>query len=462
VAGSPGPWGCPNRPPGAKLGPTMSDITEADVVEQVLDWFHQAWDPELSLLAWRERLVASGWAVPSWSTEWHGRGLPAWTDRVAHAAIREAGGVAIPLGGGMGLAAPTLYEHADDDLKRRLLRPTLTGELAWCQLFSEPGAGSDLAGLKTTAVRDGDDWIVNGQKVWNTSAHHADRGILVARSNWDVPKHAGITYFAIDMHQPGVEVRPIEQMNYHASFNEVFLTDARVPHDQVVGLVDDGWRVTRATLAHERSFSTQRSVHFAPGATGRVIDEARAEAADYLKTYEWYPQRMGRADLVAERAAAKGAAADPVVRQAMMAVHTFQRASEWTADRAKAARELGRPPGSEGSIGKLALSEVARRSHRAHTLIVGADGMLRALPEPGDATEVTDTAAATTAAAIDAAAAVHAVVAEVLVSTPAQSIAGGTDEIQHNIIGENILGLAKEPPADLGVPFRDVVQRARG
>ncbi len=411
----------------------MADVTEQQVVEQVLDWFHDAWDPDVSLLEWRERLVDSGWAVPSWSTDWYGRGLPAWTDRVAHGAIRAAGGVAVPLGGGMMLAAPTMYEHASDELKARLMRSTLTGELTWCQLFSEPGAGSDLAGLKATAVRDGDVWIVNGQKVWNTSADHADMGILVARTDWDAPKHTGISYFALDMHQAGVEVRPIRQMNDYQSFNEVFLTDARIPHANVVGELGGGWRVARATLAHERTFSVMRSLSLAASASGRVVDEARAEAAEYLKTYEWYPQRAGRADIVADRAAATGTSDDPLVRQQMMDLHSFQRASQWTADRAKAARALGRPPGSEGSIGKLALSEVARRSHRAHTSIAGAQAMLNEGPDPLDA-----------------------VVTEVLLSTPAQSIAGGTDEIQKNIVGENMLGLPKEPSVDRGIPFKDV------
>ncbi|MEM7285833.1 MAG: acyl-CoA dehydrogenase family protein [Actinomycetota bacterium] len=408
-------------------------ITEADVEGEVLDWFHTEWDPGLALLDWREKLVSSGWAVPSWSTDWFGRGLPAWADRVAHQAIRRAGGVAVPLGGGMGLAAPTMYDHASDDLKQKYLRRTITGELTWCQLFSEPGAGSDLAGLRATAVRDGDEWIVNGQKVWNTMAHRADMAILVARTDWDVAKHAGITYFLLDMRQPGVEVRQILEMNYHDSFNEVFLNEARIPADDVVGTVGDGWKVARGTLAHERSFSTQRNVHFASGATGRVIDEARAEAAEYLKTYEWYPQRMGRVDLVIERARATGAVHDPVVRQEMMKLISFQRASEWTAGRAKAARELGRPPGSEGSIGKLALSEVARMCNHVHTMISGPTAMLRQTDDPVDS-----------------------VIAEILVSTPAQSIAGGTDEIQHNILGENVLGLPKEPDPNKGRPFRDV------
>ena len=409
------------------------EASELEVANEVRSWFDGAWDPGVTLLEWRQRLVDSGWAVPSWSTSWFGRGLPAWADRVAHQAIREAGGVAVPLGGGMGLAAPTMYDHGSDELKQKYLRPTLTGELLWCQLFSEPGAGSDLAGLKTTATRDGDDWIINGQKVWNTSAHHADMGILVARSNWDAVKHAGLTYFLIDMHQPGIEVRPIEQMNYHNSFNEVFLTDAIVPHENVVGQVGGGWTVARGTLAHERHFAGRSNKTTRDDASGQVIDEARAEAAEHAKTYVWYPQRQGRFDLLDERAKAAGRSDDPVVRQELMAVTAFQRAAELTAERAKVARELGRPPGSEGSIGKLALSEVARRSNHAHTTIAGAAGMLSEGPDLLDA-----------------------VIAEVLISTPAQSIAGGTDEIQHNILGENMLGLPKEPATDRGVPFKDV------
>ena len=211
-----------------------------------------------------------------------------------------------------------------------------------------------------------------------------------------------------------------------------------VPHENMVGAEGAGWTVARGTLAHERSFATQRSVHFAPGATGRVIDEARLEATEYLKTYEWYPQRMGRVDLVAERAGAMGLAEDPVLRQAISDLLSLQRASEWTAGRAKAGRELGRPPGSEGSIGKLALSEVARRAHRVHTRIAGARGLLKESDDPVDA-----------------------VIAEVLVSTPAQSIAGGTDEIQHNIIGENVLGLPREPAVDRGTSFRDAGKEMR-
>ena len=161
----------------------------------------------------------------------------------------------LPVGSGTWLAAPTILAHGSDELRDRLLAPILTGEETWCQLFSEPGAGSDLAGLTTTAVLDGDEWVINGQKVWNTSAHHADMGMLLARTDRDVPKHRGITYFVLPMKQPGVEVRQLRQMNYRASFNEVFLTEARIPRDKVIGEVGQGWTAALTTLAHERRFA---------------------------------------------------------------------------------------------------------------------------------------------------------------------------------------------------------------
>ena len=396
------------------------------------------WDPTLSLQAWRELLVDAGWAVPSWSRQCFGRDLPAWADQVVADEIRLIGAVGQPLGSGMSLAAPTIVEHGSDELRHLILRPTLTGEKTWCQLFSEPGAGSDLAGLSTSAVLDGDEWVINGQKVWNTSAHHADYGMLVARTSWDVPKHHGVSYFILPMHQPGIEVRGIKQMNRHASFNEVFLTDARIPANHLVGTLNDGWRVARATLAHERTFSTMRRPKFveSAGKQSRAVSEAEAE--EHFKTYVWYPQRAGRVDLVIERAQQHGVAHDLVIRQEIAALISFQRTSEWTALRARAARALGRPPGPEGSLGKLAASQVARMAHRVHTLISGANGMLTTGDHPHDAT-----------------------IAEVLVSTPAQSIAGGTDEIQKSIIGEKILGLARESDPSLDLPYREVARRSQ-
>ena len=409
-------------------------MNEAELRKTVRAWIATNWDPDVSLLEWRTRLVESGWAVPSWSSRWFGKGLPAWADKVVVDELAAAGCVGMPLGGGMSLAAPTLLKHGSDELNDRILKPTLTGATTWCQLFSEPGAGSDLASLAASAVRDGDEWVVNGQKVWNTSAHHADLGMLLVRTDWDAPKHRGITYLVLPMHQPGVEVRPILQMNRHSSFNEVFLTDARVPVGNVVGVVGMGWDVARTTLANERSFATMKRPRFAKTA-GRVVTEAQAEADDHFATYVWYPQRAGRADLVVERAIANGTATDPIVRDRIAALHSFRMANEWTALRARANRELGRQPGPEGSLGKLAASEVARRAALLHSRIAGADGMLTDNGDPA-----------------------HPTIAEVLVSTPAQSIAGGTDEIQKNIIGEKILGLPREPAEDPGVPFRQTAR----
>jgi alkylation response protein AidB-like acyl-CoA dehydrogenase len=316
-----------------------SDVRAA-LAAELRAWLAGAWDPELALVEWRRRLVAARWAVPSWPARWQGRDLPAWADDVVATGLAEAGAVGRPGGVGMGLAAPTILEHGPDELRQRFLPPLLTGEETWCQLFSEPGAGSDLAGLTTRAERDGDEWIVHGQKVWTTSAHHADLGLLLARTDSDAPKHRGLTYLALPMHQPGVVVRPLRQMNGHASFNEVFLDGARVPAGSVIGEVGDGWRVARTTLAHERRFGSLHATA-ATTARGRAVDEARAEAAEQFAPYVWYPQRAGRVDLLAERAGAAGRSGDPVVRQQIAAVVARQRASGWTAARARANRAAG-------------------------------------------------------------------------------------------------------------------------
>ena len=417
----------------------MTAVSEADVRAEVRAWLEQHWDPDSSLRGWRDVLVDSGWAVPSWPAEWLGRGLPAWADGVVAEELRRWGAAGPPPGGGMFLAAPTILAHGSDELRGRLLRPILTGEDTWCQLFSEPGAGSDLAGLSTRAERDGDEWVVTGQKVWTTSAHHAAYGMLLARTDWDVPKHRGLTYLALPMKQPGVEVRPLRQMNDHASFNEVFLAEARVPGANVIGPVGDGWAVALTTLAHERRFGAVVGEGVRALAAGRVAREAQVELAEHVKTYAWYPQRAGRADLVVPMARASGRSVDPILRQAAAALAAMVRTSEWTAGRARAARALGRPPGPEGSLGKLAMSEVARAASHAHTLAGGASGMLAAPDAPADG-----------------------IVAEVLVSVPAQSIAGGTDEIQRTILGDRVLGLPREPQPERNLPFRETIRRPAG
>jgi alkylation response protein AidB-like acyl-CoA dehydrogenase len=406
-------------------------VNETDVRGEVREWVQAHWDPSLRLRDWRELLVNSGWAVPSWPLQWHGKGMPPWADDIVRDEIQAAGAVAtVPAG----LAGPTILEQGPDAMRERFLRPLLIGEEVWCQLFSEPSAGSDLAGLTTTAVLDGDEWVINGQKVWNTSAHHADLGMLLARTDWDAPKHKGITYFILPMHQPGVEVRPLRQMNFHASFNEVFLTDARIPRDWVVGQVHEGWTAALATLAHERRFGLLgggAALHKAD--PGPARDEALSEAAETAKVYAWYPQRAGRVDLAIDHARSQGRAADPVVRQEIARLISMQRASQWTAERARAARATGRPPGPEGSIGKLALSNVARQAAKVHAMIGGSHAMLAG----GDPHSL-----------------LSGVIAEVLISVPAQSIAGGTDQIQRNILGERSLGLPREPDLLKDLPYR--------
>jgi alkylation response protein AidB-like acyl-CoA dehydrogenase len=406
----------------------------AAVRAEAAAWLAGAWDPGLGLRDWRARLADSGWGCPAWPREWCGRGLPAAAAGVVAEELDRAGAVGPPGGVGLNMAAPTILEHGSDELKQRFIRPTVTGEITWCQLFSEPGAGSDLAGLTTTAHRDGDAWLVSGQKVWNTSAHHADFGLLLARTDWDAPKHRGISYFILPMRQPGVTVRPLRQMNGYASFNQVFLDQARVPAGNVVGAVGGGWAVALATLAHERRLAPPARQAARPGhAGGRARREAAEEAEQAMAPYRWYPQRAGRPDLVIERAAQAGRGADPLVRQEIVKLITLAWSARWTAQRAAAARAAGRPPGPEGSLAKLASSNVARAAARVHAMIAGPSGMLAGAGDPSGGT-----------------------VSEILLSVPAVSIAGGTDQIQRTILAERILGLPREAAVDRDEPFRQV------
>jgi alkylation response protein AidB-like acyl-CoA dehydrogenase len=428
----------------------------AEVRDELRAWVAANWDPGLSLARWRELLADSGWASPAWPREWCGRDLPPAAAAVMAAVLAEEGVPGPPDGVGVALAAPVIIEYAPDELKQRLIRATVTGELTWCQLFSEPGAGSDLAGLATRAIRDepGGGWLVTGQKVWSTGAATADFGLLLARTDPGVPKHAGITCFALPMRQPGVEVRPLRQMNGHASFNEVFLDAARVPPGHMIGAPGAGWTVARATLARERRLAASRPAagpapkRTAPGGAashqtageqpGRAWQEAIAERTAAAEPHKWYPQRAGRPDLVVPRAQAEGKAADPVVRQEIAKLIELAWSARWTADRAAAARAAGQPPGPEGSLGKLASTRIARQAARVHAMIGGAHAMLTGPDSP-----------------------LGGVVAEIIQSVPAISIAGGTDEIQRTIIAERILGLPREPDTDRDVPFRSRLSGSR-
>jgi len=325
------------------------------------------------------------------------------------------------------------------------VRAIATGEAAWCQLFSEPGSGSDLASVGTRAVRDGDEWVVTGQKVWNSMADSADVGMLLARTDVDVPKHAGMTYFAIEMRQPGIEARPLRQMNGVANFCEVFLTEARVRADRVVGEVGDGWRVAQTTLFHERN-----SVAGAGGAAaglvaarsgkagdldrtvGEVLEHADAHARAQSSTRR-RPIRSGAvpARLMVELARAHGVAADPVLRQELARYVSQVRVNGWTMRRSGAAG--GRLTGADGSLAKLTTARICQQSRDLSYRIAGASAMLAGAPSPlgGDLQLVN-------------------------LASPGSRLGGGTDEIQLSVLGEKGLGLPREPSADRDVPYREL------
>src|SRR5215472_4624069 len=346
--------------PGGIEGTTMTEPTEETVRAEVRAWLVANWSPDLGLVEWRGKLIDAGWGAPAWPKAWHGRDLPPALAAAVEQEIRRIGAVGVARTGIRTLAAATLLAHGSDFQKEKFLRRSLTGEDTWCQLFSEPGSGSDLAGAMTRAELKGDRWIVNGQKVWTTSAHHADWGLLLARTDWSVPKHQGLSFFVLDMHQPGVEVRPLRQMNGHASFNQVFFTDAEVPTEHLVGELGGGWAVATTTLMHERRGADGVGAVGAGAAAterkGRIYDEERAEVATVMEPYKWYPQRAGRVDLVLARAKETGRIGDPDVRQEIAKLLILARSAEWTARRARAAQMQGRPQGPEGSLGKLAAS----------------------------------------------------------------------------------------------------------
>jgi alkylation response protein AidB-like acyl-CoA dehydrogenase len=412
----------------------MTEPTEDSVRQDVRAWLEANWDPDLGLVEWRNRLIDSGWGVPTWPEAWYGKGFSDPLGRIVEEEMERIGAVSVARIGTRVLAAATILAHGTDLHKEKFLRRILTGEDTWCQLFSEPGSGSDLAGATTRAEFKGNKWVVNGQKVWTTNAHHADYALLLARTDWDVPKHKGFSYFLIDVKQPGIEVQPLRQMNGYSSFNQVFLTDAEVAPEFIVTEPGNGWAVATTTLMHERRGADSLRRFAKPSdKPGRVYEEEAAEIVTQLEPYKWYPQRIGRVDLVLEQARETGAIDNPAVRQEIARLLSLHRAAEWTARRARAARDRGGPQGPEGSLGKLATSNVARLAAQVHTMIAGTDTMLAGEDGRRDG-----------------------VIAEVLISVPAGSIAGGTDEIQKNIISERVLGMPKEPRSDTDRPFRDV------
>ena len=392
------------------------------MVEEARAWLNERWSPDRNVPAERKQFVAevidAGWAVPSWPTDWYGRGT---TPDEAKAVAAEFRRVGAPGSGqdAHNLWANTLLAYGTDALKAKLLRPLLLDEVVMCLLYSEPGAGSDLAGLQTRADRDGDEYVVTGQKVWTSGARYAEYGMLIARTDWDVPKHQGISFFFFPMRQPGVEVRPIRQITGESMFNEVFIDAARVPAENMLGQPNAGWRVLQTALAYERSLmgdmargprdpNKEPNAPMGDGGAGGAEVDLMTLAKD---TGRW---------------------ADPVIRQAIMQVHILRQVNRWNAIRAKAQLEQG-TASPVLSLGKLAMSRILHEGAHVQRLVVGAEAMLQGPDHrAGDAANFLSLNAYFT------------------------SIGGGTDQIQRNIIGERVLGLPKEPEVDRDVPFRDV------
>ncbi len=342
------------------------------------------------------------------------RGQQAVADRI----LQDAGGP-VPLALnpiGYGMAAPTLREHAQtDDIRRSLLRPLATTEHIWCQLFSEPGAGSDVAGLATSAVSDGDHWIINGQKVWTSLAHRARWGLLLARTDPNVPKHRGLTYFVLDMHADGVQTRPLRQLTGHAEFNEVYITDARIPDTSRLGAVGEGWRVAMTTLMNERS---------ALGGSGSRRGAGTIGDAVAL----W----ASRPDLHT-----------PVLRDRLTVLWMRAEAQRLTAERSRSMATVG-GPGPEGSIGKLVGAELNQHIYEFCMDLLGPEGLLYdayKMPGQGPDREAEDW---------------RGPIQQRFLRSRANTIEGGTSEVMRNILAERVLGLPGDLRADAGMPWKEI------
>ena len=387
-------------------------------------WYREHWDPARPLGEWCDMLVDAGWAFPSWPLGLGGRGLTRSAAKAAETARVEAGAFGSPKGVATFLAAPTIMSYGNQDQLDRFMPGIIRGREVWCQLFSEPGSGSDLAGLATGAVRDGDEWVITGQKVWNSGADHAKYGILMARTDPEQPKHRGITYFLIDMEQEGVEVRPLREMTGDAAFNEVFLSEARVPDRDRLGDVGDGWRVGLTTLAHERDPDNSGigdGVSFSqPDLSAPVQEYADGVAA---KVDGFALALTGGANRILNQIVKDyGATDDPLVRQRLMKVLEMRRTSRWSGQRTTAAVKAGGEPGPEVSTLKLLGAEIARETRDIGLQAMGPTGMLWGEETPE-----------------------HGLFHAYSMFTPALSIAGGSDQVLRNIIGERVLGLPREP-----------------
>ncbi|MBI00104.1 MAG: acyl-CoA dehydrogenase [Acidimicrobiaceae bacterium] len=418
------------------LDSVTAEGTPAEVRAELDAWLEQNWNPKLTVAEWWQRLKEGRWTSPALPIEAGGRGYGRDLTSAVSIGLADANVVGPPTGLGLMLAAPTIAVHGTPEQVRRYVPEILDGTVSWCQLFSEPGAGSDLAGLQARAVRDGDEWVITGQKVWTSGGHLAQKGMLLARTDVDAPKHQGITYFAIDMEQLGIEVRPLREMTGHALFNEVFLDEARVPHEAIIGGPGAGWAVANTTLAFERASlggGGRQPISVSPGPKA---GQMQSRAGDYTERVDEGSDGDGgrgmQTSALIALARRCGKSDDLIVRQEIVKLHVLGEVNRLNMRRAKSG---GSRHGGEGNMAKLAMSELVRRSRDVGNLIIGADGML-----------------------VSHDSATGGLVQEVTTFSPAPAIYGGTDQVQRNIIGERVLGLPKEPGPAKDTPFRDLLQ----
>ena len=413
-------------------------LTDDEVRLEVKRFIGEAWDPDLTLGQWWERLADSGWAVPTWPAEWLGKGLPGAAARVVAEELRAGNVPGPPAGLGLLLAGPTILTHGTEAHKARYLRPIVAGQEAWCQLFSEPGAGSDLASLQTKAVRDGDEWIVNGQKVWTSGAQTADFGMLLARTDPDQPKHKGISYFAFPMDQPGVEVRPLKEMTGRSLFCEVFFTDARVADSECINGLGGGWIAANTTLTAERAGlgagGSGASGGGFPGRKGEMLGLLVGPMMDGARSAAARSSRAERSGALMRRVVKElGRDQEPVLRQHLAQAYVLDEIGRMMSLRAKQLRTAGTPMPGDGNLSKLLMSRVERHGRDLGPELIGPWAMVLGDDTPGGGN-----------------------FQEATVWAPAPSIYGGSDEVQKNIVGERVLGLPKEPGPDKHTPFRDL------
>ncbi|MGK2877486.1 MAG: acyl-CoA dehydrogenase family protein [Solirubrobacterales bacterium] len=402
---------------------------EAKLREEIRGWLEQNYKPGISQSDWHKVLADSGWAAPLWPEQYGGRGASASEAIIFNQERHNIGAEPPPTGIGVPMAGPTIITHGTEEQKERFLGPMLRGEEVWCQLFSEPGAGSDLAAIQTRAELKGDTWHISGQKVWTTHAQLARWGILMARHDPALPKHAGITYFIMDMEAEGVEIVPLKEMTGEAVFNEVFMTDVVIPDDLRIGHVGEGWKVSMTTLANERMSLGVSGLTSTDEDAEVNLEEADAESA--LETMGRFIQRGPRALIaLAERA---GVIDDPLIRDDLARVYTMYEVGRFTGYRVMTALMKGRGPGVEASTGKLSYNLLVRAVADMMIKIAGV-GALGA-PEDDKLLKVAE---------------------RLNLAVPATSIYGGTDQIQRNIVSERVLGMPKEPRTDAAQPFSEI------